>query len=271
MTDLEREKMILDNIGLAHKEARKYSNLEPNLDYDDLLQSGYIGLIKAVDKFDPEKGSFATYATYWILREILRFLDKSNNYLSGIDTNYNGAFRVIHKIIEDLKIKKGQYSTDFFPLKEEIKNHPDFEKALKRVPRKCSKEELSDKLIERYKQRGYIYFYGGESGTKKTLLPLSEIDYNDFLLALEDKTEDFTEIVNKTAFINDTLLSSLPAKYKTVIELYYGLNPNYGALTLQQIGDHLNLTRSAIGVIHKKALKILKEVGANYPDYFIEE
>ena len=65
MLDREREEMILDNVGLAISMAKKYSHYEGRL--DDLIQAGYEGLIKAVDRFDPDKGfKFSTYATFWI-------------------------------------------------------------------------------------------------------------------------------------------------------------------------------------------------------------
>ena len=73
MNERERERMILDNIGLVHSQARRYGNI-PEV-REDLIQAGIEGLIKAVDRFDPDKGfQFSTYAHYWIRNAFQRFL-----------------------------------------------------------------------------------------------------------------------------------------------------------------------------------------------------
>ncbi len=67
----EREQKIVDNIGLVHSIANRFRNR--GADYDDLFQSGCIGLIKAVDNFDESKGfAFSTYAVPVIMGEIKR-------------------------------------------------------------------------------------------------------------------------------------------------------------------------------------------------------
>lgn len=68
--DLEaREKLIVSNLRLVKSIAYKYLNL--GLSLDDLIEEGIIGLIKAVDKYEPEMGlKFSTYATYWIRQAI---------------------------------------------------------------------------------------------------------------------------------------------------------------------------------------------------------
>ena len=73
-----REHVIAANLRLVVNIAKKY--LHTRVPLQDLIQEGNIGLIKAVDKFDPERDKrFSTYATFWIKQAILRFLNDSKN------------------------------------------------------------------------------------------------------------------------------------------------------------------------------------------------
>ena len=71
-----RDKLILDNMGLVYKVANKFkSKCENKCDFDDFIQLGTIGLIKAVDNYDPEKGSsFSYYAYVKIGSDINRYI-----------------------------------------------------------------------------------------------------------------------------------------------------------------------------------------------------
>ena len=71
MVTAERDEMISENIGLVHSIAKRFTGR--GADYEDLFQSGCVGLIKAVDNFDEEKGfAFSTYAVPVIMGEIKR-------------------------------------------------------------------------------------------------------------------------------------------------------------------------------------------------------
>lgn len=64
------DKMVSENIGLVHFHAKQYTRLYKRLPLDDLIQEGVFGLIQAIEKYNPEKGSFATYASLWIRQAI---------------------------------------------------------------------------------------------------------------------------------------------------------------------------------------------------------
>lgn len=73
--DLEaRKQMIEGNAGFAYKRAIKYASMNSgwsHIDSDDILQSAMMGLVEAVDRFDPDKGyAFTTYAHWWIVKRI---------------------------------------------------------------------------------------------------------------------------------------------------------------------------------------------------------
>ena len=71
MVTAERERQIRENLGLVHTVANRFRGR--GIEYDDLYQSGCVGLIKAVDRFDPTLGyAFSTYAVPVIIGEIKR-------------------------------------------------------------------------------------------------------------------------------------------------------------------------------------------------------
>ena len=79
-----RDKLILDNMGLVYKVANKFKHRCENIcDFDDFIQLGTIGLIKAVDNYDPEKGaSFSYYAYVKIGSEINRYIREKINVIN---------------------------------------------------------------------------------------------------------------------------------------------------------------------------------------------
>jgi len=81
-----RDALVEENIGLVHKWARRYYRYAqslPTVSYEDIFLEGVYGLIKAIDKYKPQKGSFSTYATIWIKQSIRRFIQKERAQLKG--------------------------------------------------------------------------------------------------------------------------------------------------------------------------------------------
>lgn len=103
MVTAERDEMISENIGLVHSIAKRFTGR--GADYEDLFQSGCVGLIKAVDNFDESKGfAFSTYAVPVIIGEIKRI------FRDG------GAIKVSRSLKE--KSVKAQYLRDKFMERE---------------------------------------------------------------------------------------------------------------------------------------------------------
>lgn len=70
-----REQFISANYGLAISIAKKYYRNDTN--FNDLVQEGYVGLLRAVNRFNPEMGNkFSTYATHWIRQAVLNYLNE---------------------------------------------------------------------------------------------------------------------------------------------------------------------------------------------------
>lgn len=127
MVTSERDKMITDNIGLVHSIANRFRGR--GADYDDLFQSGCVGLVKAVDNFDESKGfAFSTYAVPVIMGEIKRI------FRDG------GAIKVSRTLKE--KASKAQLARDKF-LRKELREPTVGEMA---EMLNCSKEEVAEIL-----------------------------------------------------------------------------------------------------------------------------
>ena len=76
-SDIARHKLISSNLRLVIKVVKKYSNL--GLEISDLISEGNLGLVRAVEKFDPSKGArFSTYASYWIKQSVRRALSNKS-------------------------------------------------------------------------------------------------------------------------------------------------------------------------------------------------
>lgn len=103
-----RDYIIKQNIGLVHLCANKFKN--KGIEYDDLVQAGSIGLIKAVDRFDETKDvKFSTYAVYVILGEIKQ-LFRDNSYMRISRSLKDLSFRV-NKEIENYSKVNGKTPT----------------------------------------------------------------------------------------------------------------------------------------------------------------
>jgi RNA polymerase primary sigma factor len=95
------EKLVLDHLYLAKTMASRYRN--KGVDYNDLVQEGYIGLLKAVRKFDKDRGvKFSTYATFWVKQAILETI-----------TNRSRTIRLPSNLVQ-LKLKIFNFTEEFF-------------------------------------------------------------------------------------------------------------------------------------------------------------
>ncbi len=75
------QQLITDNQGLVHWQARRYAWC--GIPYEDLVQEGNLGLIRAAERFDPERGAkFSTYATWWVRQRIQRAAEKAERHVS---------------------------------------------------------------------------------------------------------------------------------------------------------------------------------------------
>lgn len=223
-----REKLIVNNIRLVVSIARRYVGL--GLDFDDLIEEGIIGLIIAVDKFEPEKHlKFSTYATYWIRQSMRR----------GI-TNKSRTIRIpVHAFDTMLSMKK--FMEDYYKMhgvepEEEVvaKGINITVSRLKKLKRLTSATSSLDLLV------------GSDNDTI-----LSD------LLTDEDCDVEKDILFKELALSLEKGINSLTDKERSVILRKYGFLGN--TTSLADIGRYFGVTRESIRRRESSALNKLNK------------
>ncbi len=224
-----RNKLITHNMRLVVSIAKKYKGVGLNL--SDLIQEGSIGLMKAVEKFKPDKGfKFSTYATYWIRQSISRAIAEQNRII-----------RIpVHKIDLASKIKKASQvltqELKRFPTDEEVAEYTGVE--LSKI--KDIKKEFSEPLS----------------------LDIAVSDDEDVtmgdLIADTSISSPLENIINEDRQAQiEKVLSTLDKRESDVLRKRFGLDDNKPR-TLAEIGEIYGCTRERIRQIEEKAMRKLR-------------
>lgn len=226
----EREEMILKYIPyVKYIASRLISGKPPGVEYEDLISFGILGLIDAIEKFDPSKGlKFETYATLRIKGSIIDELRK----ISWIPKSAFSKLNMLNKAREELEFKLNREPTD-----DEIS---DF----------TGMTSVEIKNIESYVN--YI-----------SIISLEEIlfksDEEDIKLKsfVKDSTspqpEKLIEEKEKNKVLKEAI-EMLSEKDKLILQLYY-----FEKLTLKEIGKVLNISESRVSQLHSRAIIRLRE------------
>ncbi len=215
------EDIIERNSSLVYYWARKFSNYEEPI--EDLVQEGYVGLIKAIENYDPEKGEFSTYASIYIRGEISHYL---RDKVSKIRLP-----KIIKKVIYDME----KFIYEFF---EKEKRFPRVEEIAKRMNLK------EEGVLELLKARDALYSLSldGED-IEIDLSKLKSEGFKSFQLPIEDK------------ITLEQAINSLPEIQRKIV--YYIF---YYDLTQSEIAKTLKISQGQVSKLLKKSLKKLKEI-----------
>lgn len=230
-----RESLAKANLKIVITIAKEYEHC--GLPLEDLIGAGNYGLMKAVDRFDGNRGcKFVTYAVWWVRQSILETLAKEGR-----------TVRIPNNVIDDI----GYVDKTIEELEQELAREPDSDEVADMVKKKFNmvssrfQSALSSKEETLYLDKKF----DDESKESNSLIDLFPNENS------ESPEEELyrKDVVAKIRY----LLETLPEREAQILRLYYGMNGEE-PLTLEQIGGKWNITKERVRQLRNRALSSLK-------------
>lgn len=225
-----RDRMVVANLKLVHSIAKKY--LYSGMSLDDLLQEGNIGLLKGVERFNWRRGfRFSTYATWWIRQQVSRYVaDKGRTIRVPVH---------IHEKLQRIEHARRDFEADYG-----------------RTPDVAEIAELVE--LAPLKVAAYMKIVGEP-------LPIHELDIDSMIAS--DARDEYTApdpmdmvVEKERATAVHKILATLKHKDEQILRMRFGIGKG-DAMTLDEIGTQMGVTRERIRQIESKAIRYLKNPG----------
>ncbi len=228
---IAREKLVLANLRFVVSIAKTFSAL--GLPLEDLVSEGNIGLMTALEHFEPERGyRFISYAVWWIRQAILRAINEKSRIIRLPQNKAQDLLQIV-KVREDLLGERNR--------------KPEAEAIAQRL--NTDRESVAELLNM---SRDLLSLEAPSSSSEDDFSPLEDF--------IEDKNNSQPGEVLMERSLREEIngvLGSLSERESEVLQCRFGLNGK-GPMTLRAIGNKCKLTKERIRQIEKKAIKQLR-------------
>ena len=228
--EMQRWSLAMSGKRIAHGEARKLAG--PFMDEADLVQEGYIGLLRAAKRFDPDrKIRFSTYARWWVRAQMTRAIDHNGRPVR-LPGGAVEQTRNLRKVIQEFELAGQEYSIADLAREVGIE-----ERRARFLLQQGKTVSLDEPVEEGPRQRSLDYFLEDDEA----------IDPEDEAIRVQELSR-----------LRVALSEVLTDRHRHVLARRYGLEDDHFR-TLSEVGEGLNLSRERVRQIEREALGRLKD------------
>ncbi len=225
-----RERLVNGNLRFVVSIAKQFQNR--GLPLIDLISEGNIGLLTAIDKFEPEKGyHFISYAVWWIRQSILKAIGEKSRMIRLPMNKSADLIQVLHA-------------------KSEIEKVGSDDATIEQIAEQCGME--AEDVLELMQMSREV------SSLDAPVNREEDTSFGDFIESDGPRPEEVVLDKSMKESVN-RILETLPEKERGIIKLRFGLD-NQDAMSLKEVGEIYNLTKERIRQIEKKVLNNLQQI-----------